>query len=103
MLLRIKLAACVVLAIGARSVLLGQEAGHVEFGQRLESVATGTCDSASVNDLGWITAIQFDQPGWEYFNEHEKKRLTNGTVDLSAFRPIQKEDIVALRLSLIHI
>ena len=97
MLLRIKLAACVVLAIGARSVLLGQEAGHVEFGQRLECVVTGTCDSASVDDLGWITAIQFDQPGWEYFNEYEKKRLTDEAVALSAFRPIQKEDIVALR------
>lgn len=91
MLHRMKLAVCVVFAIGARSVLLGQEAGYVEFGQRLERVVTGTCDSASVDDLGWITAIQFDQPGWEYLNEHEKKRLTDGAVALSAFRPIRKD------------
>ena len=40
MLLRIKLAACLVLVIGARSVLIDQESGHVVFGQRLECVVT---------------------------------------------------------------
>lgn len=97
MLRHIKLAACLVLVIGAKSVLVGQEPGDVDFGHRLECVVNGMCDSASVDELGWITAIQFDEPGWEYFNEREKKGLSNGFVALNAFRPIQKEDIVALR------
>ena len=85
------------LTFGATSDLVGQSPGYMEFGQHLECVVANTCDSASVDDLGWIAAIQFDQPGWEFFNEHEKKRLTDGTIALRAFRPIQKEDIIELR------
>ena len=70
-----------------------QEWPSLDFASRMDSLIHGRIDSLALNELAKLQTVQFDNEGWQGFNEHEMKDAPDGLVFLGLMRPIVKDDI----------
>ena len=73
-----------------------QEIQSLDFASQMDSLIHGRVDSLSLTELGKLQTVQFDQEGWQGFNEHEMKDAPDGQVSLDLMRPIVQDDIVGM-------
>ena len=73
-----------------------QEIQSLDFASQMDSLIHGRIDSLSLTELGKLQTVQFDQEGWQGFNEHEMKDAPDGQVSLDLMRPIVQDDIVGM-------
>ena len=76
---------------------IGGPLAQTTFPQRLEQLMKGQRDSLNLDESAWMHAVQFDQRGWDVFNQHERKSLDHGRVSLARFSPLTRQDIVEVR------
>ena len=74
-----------------------QEANSSDFASNFYLLLDGQIESLTVDDLGFIRIVQFNNEGWEGFNKHELESTKNGEISLDQFRPITKEDIISVK------
>lgn len=84
------------LLLGAH-IARAQPVQTADFGEQLHRLLEGSLDSLSVSPSQAIPAVQFDAPGWAFFNAHEREELVDGQVPLGRFRPLVQADVVELR------
>lgn len=85
---------CLLLLTFGAGSLSAQESATDAFANGVDLLLSGQIDSLPIDNLGAIRAVQFDLEGWDFFNEHEKKSTTDGSLPLKRFRPITQSDIL---------
>ena len=68
---------------------------HAEsFGDNVALLLQGQIDTLSLEQLQTIPLVQFDNEGWDFFNQHEAKSAPDGLLQFSALTPLSPNDIV---------
>ena len=68
---------------------------HAEsFGDNVALLLQGQIDTLSLEQLQTIPLVQFDNEGWDFFNQHEAKSAPDGLLHFSDLTPLLTNDIV---------
>lgn len=89
-----RLQLCLLLLTFGVGSLSDQESATDAFANGVKLLLSEQIDSLPIDNIGVIRAVQLDLEGWQFFNEHEKKSTTDGSLPLKRFRPITQSDIL---------